>query len=228
MFKRTFALTAFLMIVCATTGFAQATYKFEGSVFTGWGFSDGVSAAGGAVQGPTGGLFDRLDPKDGMIWGLSGGFFVTENTEVGFMYSHQSSKLTAGGVAGTDDQDIGDMGLNNYHGYFAYNFGETDKKIRPFIYGGLGATNFGSVNFSTPLRSGTISGNTQFSTTWGAGVKYFFSPRFGARASATWTPTYIKSDATGYWCDPYWGCYLVGDAQYSNQIQLTGGVTFRF
>jgi len=43
-----------------------------------------------------------------------------------------------------------------------------------------------------------------------------------------WTPTYIKSDAAGWWCDPYWGCYLVGNAQYSNQFDINGGVTFRF
>ena len=43
-----------------------------------------------------------------------------------------------------------------------------------------------------------------------------------------WTPTYIKSDAEGYWCDPYWGCYVVGDAQYATQFDINGGVTFRF
>jgi hypothetical protein len=43
-----------------------------------------------------------------------------------------------------------------------------------------------------------------------------------------WTPTYIKSDAEGWWCDPYWGCYTVGSAQYSNQFQLAGGITLRF
>jgi hypothetical protein len=32
----------------------------------------------------------------------------------------------------------------------------------------------------------------------------------------------------GWWCDPYWGCYLVGNSQYSNQFQFTGGVTVRF
>jgi len=50
----------------------------------------------------------------------------------------------------------------------------------------------------------------------------------GARVGLHWTPTYIKSDAAGYWCDPYWGCYLVGDAQYANQFNLNGGVTVRF
>ena len=42
----------------------------------------------------------------------------------------------------------------------------------------------------------------------------------GIRLEGRWTPTYIKSDATGWWCDPYWGCYVTGDAQYSNQFEL--------
>ena len=40
--------------------------------------------------------------------------------------------------------------------------------------------------------------------------------------------TYIKSNPAGYWCDPYFGCWAVGDAQYSNQLEFAGGVTLRF
>jgi hypothetical protein len=43
-----------------------------------------------------------------------------------------------------------------------------------------------------------------------------------------WTPPSIPSDAEGWWCDPYWGCYTLSDAQYSNQLELTGGITLRF
>jgi hypothetical protein len=56
----------------------------------------------------------------------------------------------------------------------------------------------------------------------------FPSPNFGIRLEARWTPTYIKSDAAGWWCDPYWGCYVVGDSQYSNQFEVSGGVILRF
>jgi hypothetical protein len=43
-----------------------------------------------------------------------------------------------------------------------------------------------------------------------------------------WVPTYIKSDAAGWWCDPFWGCYVVGSAQYANQLDFSGGITLRF
>lgn len=217
------ASVGFLIIFATAPAFAQ---KIEASGYFGWAFSDGVSGATWTT--PTFQTFDRVDPKDSNLFGLSLGILLTENTEAGFMYTQQNSKLVLGGVLSTPDTELGDMRVSNYHGYLSYNFGEAAAKIRPFLYGGLGATEFGSVDFNTPVRQGTIGGSTKFSTTWGAGVKYFLGPRVGIRASGTWTPTYIKSDAAGYWCDPWWGCYVVGDAQYSNQFSLTGGVTVRF
>ena len=73
-----------------------------------------------------------------------------------------------------------------------------------------------------------IKGQTKFSTTWGLGVKLFPARGLGLRLGARWTPTYIKSDATGWWCDPWYGCYVVGKAQYSNQFELSGGLLLRF
>ena len=56
----------------------------------------------------------------------------------------------------------------------------------------------------------------------------FPNPKLGIRVETRWTPTYIKSNGTGWWCDPYWACYTVGSAQYSNQFELSGGITLRF
>ena len=76
---------------------------------------------------------------------------------------------------------------------------------------------------------GEIDGFTNFSTTWGAGVKgYGSGSTLGFKAGLQWTPTYIKSDAEGWWCDPYWGCYVIGDAQYANQWTFNGGLLLRF
>jgi len=145
------------------------------------------------------------------------------------MYNRVSSKLILGGVNGTPDRELGDMAISNYHGYIDYTFAEDGHAVRPFIYAGFGATNFGSTDFTSPLLGkGTIPGHSKFSTQWGGGLKYFVTPKVAIRGAAAWIPTYIKSDSTGYWCDPFWGCYLVGDPQYANQFQFTGGVTFRF
>jgi hypothetical protein len=61
-------------------------------------------------------------------------------------------------------------------------------------------------------------------------VKVYPGSSVGITAMARWTPDYIKSDPAGIWCSPYgfFGCYVVGDAQYANQFELSAGVGFRF
>ena len=221
MFRHAVVAAALLVAVGARPAHAQA--KVEAGVNFGWTFSDGVS--GNAVTVPGVGVFDRVDPKDSGSLGFHVGVLVTENAEVGFLYSHQFSNLVLGG---TSDKELGSMGINSYHGYFQYNFAPHDHPLVPFIYGGLGATSFSSVDATVNGAARNVGGGTQFSTTWGGGVKFFPNPKAGVRIAASWTPTYIKSDPGGWWCDPYWGCYLVGNAQYANQFTISGGVLFRF
>ena len=212
-------LTLALAFAASPAAWAQQ-HKVEISGTAGWTFSDGVSGGTYTVQGED---FTRIDPKDAFSWGLRIGFMVGPNWEVGGLFNSQATKLDLSGPANT--LEIGDEKLYNYHGYFAYNFGEEDAKVRPYFLGGLGATQFGSV---TTLAGHNINGNTKFSTTWALGVKMYPGKNVGIMIEGRWTPTYIKSDATGWWCDPYWGCYTVGNAQYANQFEAAGGISFRF
>jgi opacity protein-like surface antigen len=215
-------LTAMLVALAAATVSAQDP-RVEISATAGWTFSDGVT--GNAVSVPGIGVFDSIGPKDAFSWGARIGFNVTPNVEVGFLFDQQMTKYELGG---TSTVDLGDVSVYNYHGYFAYNFGESDASVRPYLLLGVGATQYGSLSVTAAGTTRDIGGNTQFSSTWGAGLKLFPSPKFGVRLEGRWTPTYIKSDAEGWWCDPYWGCYVYGDAQYSNQFELSGGITLRF
>ena len=74
----------------------------------------------------------------------------------------------------------------------------------------------------------SVDSNTRFSLTWGGGVKIYPSGRVGLNLTGRWTPTYIKSDPGGIWCDPYWGCFQSSNPQYANQFEFAGGLTFRF
>jgi opacity protein-like surface antigen len=217
---------AIVFVVAAlvlSAGPAMAQGKVEVSGLFGWTLSDGVT--GDAYKAPDGNTYNAVDLKDSFNWGLMFGVMANDNFEVGFMFNQQLSTL---GLEGTKNRELGDMTINSYHGYFAYNFGDADAKLRPYILGGIGATNYGAVNYTDATgKPGSTSGETQFSTTWGAGVKFYPSPRLGLRFGMRWTPTYIKSDPGGWWCG-YYGCYVVGDAQYANQFDFSGGVTIRF
>jgi hypothetical protein len=202
---------------------AQAQNRFEISFTGGYSTSEGIE--GDAIVTPAG-TFNSIDVKSGAAFGLSFGYVLESGGEVGFMWNRQMSKL---GVSGTTSFDIGDMNIDHYHGYFAYNF-LPDSNVKPYLLIGFGATDYGAVDYvrSTGV-AGTVNGPVRFSTTWGAGVKFFnASGKVGARGGVRWTPTYITSEAEGWWCDPWWGCYLVGDSKYSNQFEFSGGVVFRF
>ena len=216
-------LGALMLVVLSSAAWAQ-TPKVEFTGIIGWSLSDGVS--GDPIKAANGQTYDRVDPQDSVSFGFSLGFFVSPSAEIGFLWRRQASTLD---VAGTSVATLGDLNIDGYHGYGAYYFGDPEAKARPYIMGGLGATNYGGVTYTKVDGStATTEGGTQFSTTWGAGLKVNASPNVGMKFGIQWTPTYIKSDAAGWWCDPWWGCYVIGDAQYSNQFEFIGGLSFRF
>jgi Outer membrane protein beta-barrel domain len=217
---RILALVAAAIMASAGSAYAQ---RVEVSGLFGWTFSDGVEGDAVAVGGE---LFDAVDLKDSASWGVAVGINATDNVEVGFLFGQQLSTLA---IEGTTEVELGDININTYHPYVAFNAGAPDARVRPYFMVGFGATTFGGVDY-TRLNgtTGTTESDTQFSTTWGAGVKVFGGSNVGFRAGVQWTPTYIKSDSEGWWCDPYWGCYVVSDAKYANQFTFNGGVTIRF
>jgi hypothetical protein len=221
MLKRGIVAAGLFLMAGVVPAFAQGRVEVSG--FVGFSIADGVD--GNAVLAGNGNIYDTIEPDDSAVYGFTVGVLVGEGAELGFRWAQQPTSLL---ISGTTETNVGDMSINSYHGYFAYNFGEADAKVRPFVLIGLGATNFGSVTVNTGLRDFTTNGETQFSTTWAGGVKIFPAQKVGVRLASEWTPTYIKTDTAGWWCDPYWGCYLVGNAQYSNSVQFNGGVTFRF
>jgi len=220
MMKRIMTMAVLATFVSAPV-FAQ---RAEVSGLFGWTLSDGVTSDG--VLAPDGNIYDAVDVKDSFSWGFDIGVNATDNIQVGFLFGQQLSTL---GLEGTATREVGDLTINTYHPYVAFNAGAPDARVRPYLLVGFGATNYGSVDFTRADGTAASTGSeTQFSTTWGVGVKVYGSSNVGFRAGLQWTPTYIKTDSEGWWCDPYWGCYVVGDAQYANQFQFNGGVTIRF
>ena len=206
------SLTQLTFLAMASPSFSQDK-RVEINPFFGYSFSDGVTVDPIPIGGE---IYDEVNPKSGMAFGVGFGVYVNENMEVGFLWARQDSVLEG---KGTETTEFADMNVSNYHAIFTYNFGEEDAKMRPFVLGGLGATSY------SPGED--ISGETQFSSTWGGGVKGYASPNVGFSLMARFTPTYIKSDPAGYWCG-FYGCYVLADTQYSNQFEISGGLSLRF
>jgi hypothetical protein len=208
----------------STSGAGSRSLAFEASGRLGWTLSDGVSARRNVDAGD-GNIYNRIDPVDSVSWGFTLGVFLTSHLEVEFLFDRQESTLQVGG---TNTVDIGDLGIGNYHGILSYNFGAKTRPLRVYAFGGAGVTTYGSLTFTgRDGQTREIGGSTRLSGTLGGGVKIYRGP-VGARLEARFTPTYIKSTADGWWCDEYWGCYLVEQLHYSKQFEFSGGVTFRF
>lgn len=141
-----------------------------------------------------------------------------------------------GGVA---EYEVGELDVNTFHGILSWNFGPSDAAVRPFVFGGAGVTRYGDVEYDFPNVSAgqvaggtsrvTINGRSEFSTTWGAGVKIAPTRGLGVRLTGRWTPTRLDGDdGNGWWCQGNTGCFTAGERDYSSQFTVTGGLTLRF
>jgi hypothetical protein len=207
---------------------AHAQGEVEVAVDFGYTSSEGINTSQShIVQGQ---VYNSIDITRGPAFGIDIGAYVTSNYELEFLWHRQFSSLEISNPAPT--RKVANQDIDNYHGNVVYNFYDKDAKTRPFILGGLGVTRYipGDYDPSYPVSSTTakIGAVTKFSTTWGGGVKVYPSPKIGFKGMIRWTPTYIKSDSAGLWCDPFYGCWVIADAEYSNQLEFTAGVTFRF
>ncbi|HNR39039.1 MAG TPA: outer membrane beta-barrel protein [Acidobacteriota bacterium] len=202
-------------------GQSSTAGALEITPFFGYSFSSGID-----VANDFGELFvEEVNPVSGYSWGVAGDVFLGRNRNfgIGFQYAQQDSGLELN-FAGGGKEEIASMQVRNYHATFTAQFLDNDSKVRPFIFGGIGATQFAPGDY----QGTEIDGETKFSTTWGGGVKVFFSEHIGTRLMARWTPTYIYSESEGIWCHPYWGCWEYGDAKYVHQFELSAGLILRF
>ena len=223
-------LTVGLMtVLTGTRAWGQVTLntppRIEFSAFYGWTWSGGVTSDF-LHQAPNGNFYDSVDPKDSHSWGFSGGYYVNPSMEIEFLFDRQESTLQIEGPAVTTQ--VGKLNIDNYDGIFSWNFGSPNSPVRPFVMFGIGATHYGEVDFGFRGQAFRIHGSTKAAASLGGGLKIYPAKNFGFRLQARWTPTYISTDSDGWWCDPFWGCYLVSDFQYSNQFETSGGITVRF
>lgn len=199
---------------------ATAQGRVEVGATAGYTLSDGVSFPPGSLPDR---LFDRVEPRDGFAWTVDLAYAVTENMSVGALWGRQDSALVLKG--GPLAREFEGLKVDNFHAVFTWHFADDRSPVRPYFSAGLGATVYNSF----PVDDVTVDGQSRFSTTWAAGVKlYPGGGGLGLRLGVRWTPTHIRTDPGGVWCDPYWGCYTLGNAQYSSQVEFGGGLSLRF
>ncbi len=222
---RRIAFVTICSTLVAVSAWAQRT---EGSVNIGYGANDGISSESRFLFGQ---VYDTAGVDNGTSYNVTLGVFATRGIEFEFLFARQDTDLSADGPGGT--LPITRTAVYNYMGNVVYNWGDEDSVLRPFVFGGLGATHysFGEFLLPQPLQSRRFridDSETRFSSTIGGGLKFYFTRYVGAKVAVRLTPTYVTSTPGGVWCDPFYGCWPITDDHYSTQFDTSVGVTFRF
>jgi opacity protein-like surface antigen len=216
-----------LLAVAAVAALAAPAraQQIEVSVNYGYTLSEGIDAqTTRIIQGRP---YNSLDITSSSSFNLTGGGFVGENVELEFLYSRQFSTMSVSEPS--PEFKLASMNVDGYQGNIVYNWGEGHSRVRPFMFFGLGATHYSPGDYEPGIPGTRIDSATKFATNWGAGVKFYPGHAIGIKATARYTPTFVKSDPGGLWCDPFYPtCWVVNDLDYSNQFEMSAGVTFRF
>ena len=130
---RRLVLAVLAVMLVSTTLSAQ---RVEVSFSAGYSLNEGIQVDPRAILGQ---VYDKAEVVSGPTFHFTGGVYVTPNTLIEFLYGRQSSKLTAEGTTRTE---VSELSVDSYHVNFVYHWGESDAKVRPFFFGGAGATNY--------------------------------------------------------------------------------------
>lgn len=207
-------LRSFTGLLLLTPVLAVAQHSFE---ITGYG---GGQINGGIDFSTT--RFSRLEVQNGANYGVIVGYLLGEHGGAEFQWNQNKADANGQTRSGAPSTKLFELKQNQYMGNFVFHFKPREAKARPYFLVGLGA------NSLTADRSG-VEGTTKFSWALGGGIKYNIGQHFGIRTQIRYSPTYITSTDSGYWCDPFWGgCWVASDNHYLNNVDFTGGITIRF
>ncbi|HEY6359759.1 MAG TPA: outer membrane beta-barrel protein [Vicinamibacterales bacterium] len=175
-------------------------------------------ASGLAAYTPSVGL-DRQAPElsdlsvgGGFTWGLQGARLFTPRWGAEALWMQQASGYEVETEAGASN--LFTMTVRQLHGDVLYHFGSANARLRPFVFGGLGATFFSADD---------LESETKFSFGFGGGIKYFPWNAIGVRAHVRYKPTMLNDEESGDFCDPFGFC---GGALH--QIEVAAGGVVRF
>jgi outer membrane protein W len=140
---------------------------------------------------------DDLSVAHGLTWGTQGTYFIDDHFGVEGLWTYQRSDVSL--VSGDARADLFKMTTNQVQGNAVYQFRGVEKLLRPYVFGGLGAT-----FFSAP----DLENETKMSWTVGGGVKWF--------------PQRLDDESASF-CDPFGFCQSL-----LKHFEIGGGAIFRF
>jgi hypothetical protein len=154
---------------------------------------------------------DDLTIDGGWGWGARGTYFLSERFGVEGLWSYQRTSQLL--TSGTHTAELFEMTLNQFHGHAVFQLSPIRSLVRPFVFGGLGATYFAADDLESEAK---------FSWDVGAGATWFAFDRFGVEGRVRYKPTDLNSNDEEL-CGPFGFCQGT-----LSQVDFSVGAVFRF
>lgn len=226
MFLRKFLVLVFVFACAAPFALAQdqntVWQKIEVTPFGGYKFGGKINVLGFDANPGV----DQILVGSNYDYGVQADYNLWENFAAEFMLTRQPTTYTErnDAVIPPTTNKLTTGTLSTYTFGLAYAF-RGDSKVRPFIAGGLGWTNFG--NLDSKPQELFVGFNNRFAYNLGGGVKYYFSNFAGFRFDFRWMASRTTPTVTTQ-CSAFYGCGTYSSSYKMNQGALNFGLILRF
>lgn len=196
---------AFLMLSLAGPAAAQS-FEMGGLV----GFTPSASLDRHAAQ------LEGTSIDGGVTFGIDGAAFLTQHFGVEAEWAQQFSGFSFETKQQTAETSVRlyDITIAHLHAHAVYRFGDGAAKMRPFVFGGGGATFFSAHD---------LESETKMSFALGGGVIYALSQAVAIEGRVGFRPIMMNDGSAGDFCDAFGYCQST-----LQQFDFLGGVKIRF
>ncbi len=215
-----YRLPLLLLFVFCVAAIAIAPARGQWRDITKWEVSPFVGyETGGSYPVTNSFVIDRLRVDGGRSYGTFIDYSLTENSQAEFMWSRNNTSFSARDAATRTYSKAFNSDFDQYSFGFLYMLKNSERKLRPFIAGGIG--------FSHESNSGGNPNRTLPAFNMGGGAKYEVSRHFALRGDLRWLPSRANKTPTVQ-CDIFGNCFQQSVSNYLQRVNFTGGFAFRF
>ena len=129
---------------------------------------------------------DGVSLDGGVTFSINGSRFLNEHWGIGVEWAQQLSGFVI--ETGDTDTTLYDISIAHLQGYAFYRFGDAAAKVRPFAFGGAGATF---------LWARDLESETKLSFGMGGGLSYFVSRNLALEGRLIYKPTVMNDSDAG-------------------------------
>jgi len=220
MLMRKILVLVFVLTCGASCALAQEsiTQKIELTPFAGTRFGGKI-----AVNDPNNPTINYLAIKSSIDYGAFFDYTIWDNFQAEIMWVRQPTALRAHDFTNDSLTTLTNSDLDSFTFGVAYSFKPVDAKLKPYLAGGLGFTNFTNTNDPNNVFLGF---NNRFTYNLGGGFKYYFSKYAGLRFDLRFAPTRTLPQNVQQ-CSQF-GCFQGVQTGHANQGEANLGLILRF